>query len=244
MHDRPMIIDSPFLRHRARHGFVTRHGGVSVGPFASMNLVRKWGDEPAAVDENLRRLRAAGGFDLLFVAKQVHGDRCVTVEADTTPEAIADTEADALLTRVKGVALAVSTADCVPILFAGAGVVAAAHAGWRGTVKGIGPKTIAAMGVAAVDSWVALGPSICVRCFEVGEEVAAEFSASVVRRDLGPKPHVDLQRANVDALVAAGVPPDHIDGAPPCTMCEPERFYSFRRDHGKTGGHLSFIVCG
>lgn len=216
-----------------------------------MNLVKKWGDDPAAVNENLRRLRAAAGVDRLFVAKQVHGIAVAHVEASTTPEEITNTEADALVTRVPGVALAISTADCVPILAtnADASVVGAAHAGWRGTVKGVGAQLIAALDTRPDSLWIALGPSICVKCFEVGEEVAAEFSAAefsaaVVRRDLGAKPHVDLQRANVDALVAAGVPPDHIDGAPACTMCEPERFFSFRRDHGKTGGHLSFVVCG
>jgi copper oxidase (laccase) domain-containing protein len=93
----------------------------------------------------------------------------------------------------------------------------------------------------------ALGPSICAHCFEVGEEVADEFvrvSASSVLRASGARPHVDLRAANLALLAAAGVAPEYVDAAPPCTMCEPERFFSFRRDGAGIGQHLSFIVAG
>ena len=90
-----------------------------------------------------------------------------------------------------------------------------------------------------------MGPSICARCFEVGEEVAAAFEAlapsSVIRAE-GDKPHVDLWEANRRVLVAAGVRDEAIDAGPPCTMCEPERFFSFRRDGGGIGQQLSFVA--
>ncbi|MCC6810076.1 MAG: peptidoglycan editing factor PgeF [Deltaproteobacteria bacterium] len=219
-----------------------------------MNLVGKWGDDPAAVAENRRLFAAAGGFSLerLFVAKQVHGVAVIEVGAAQTPAEVASVEADALVTNVAGAVLAISTADCVPLLFANATgtIVGAAHAGWRGTVQGVVAKTVAALddlGAAPRELHVALGPSICVGCFEVGEEVAREFAeagAGVVRRDLGAKPHVDLQLAHRLALDQVGVSADRVDGAPPCTMCEPDRFYSFRRDKGTTGGHLSFVRVG
>ena len=137
-----------------------------------------------------------------------------------------------------GAVVGVYTADCVPILLADdEGRVAAAHAGWRGTVAGVANAAVEALvsiGARRERLRAALGPSICAHCFEVGEEVAAAFDAlapsSVVRDGGGKKPHVDLWEANRLVLAAAGVPESAIDAAPPCTMCEPERFFSFRRD--------------
>ncbi len=237
-----MILRSKLLPPGLRHGFATRTGGVSEGPFSSLNLVAKWGDDPARVAENQRRLGAAAGFDpaRLFVARQVHGAQVHEVTAEERPNEVATIEADALVTRVAGHTLAVSTADCTPILLHSEGVIAAAHAGWRGTVAGIAAQTVAAMGVPPAQVRAVVGPCICVRCFEVGDEVAAQFDAAHVRRDLGPKPHVDLQAANAAALRAAAVGAVEVIEA--CSVHEPERFFSYRRDAGKTGGHLSFIA--
>ena len=91
----------------------------------------------------------------------------------------------------------------------------------------------------------AIGPSICVRCFEVGEEVAAEFdklAPDTVVREAGRKPHVDLHLANRLLLLSAGLREDRVDAQPPCTMHEPERFFSFRRDGGQIGQQLSYVV--
>jgi purine-nucleoside/S-methyl-5'-thioadenosine phosphorylase / adenosine deaminase len=235
-----------------RHGFSTRRGGVSTGRYATLNVGGKWGDDPAAVAHNRRRLAAAGGFDWtrLYTAKQVHGARVALVVAGTLPERVADTEADVVVTAVPGCGVGVYTADCVPILLAdGEGHVAAAHAGWRGTVKGVAAAAVEALvsiGARREKLRAALGPSICAHCFEVGEEVAAEFDAlmpsSVIRRP-DSKPHVDLWEANRRMLIAAGVPATAIDAAPPCTRCEPERFFSFRRDGSGIGQHLSFVVA-
>jgi YfiH family protein len=240
MLNEPVLLVSPALQEFSRHGFVTRHGGVSLGPFASLNLRHGAGDDDTAVTENLRRFQKAAGITSLFIVKQVHGTHVVVVDKQT-PSEVAKMEADALVTCLPGATLAIGTADCVPVLLAAEGVVGAAHAGWRGTVHGVVARTFEAMQTSAASVRAALGPSICVRCFEVGEDVAREFDPAFVRRDLGDKAHVDLQAANVAALVACGIPLSHIDGRPPCTMCEPGRFYSHRRDKGLTGRHLSFI---
>jgi polyphenol oxidase len=246
-----LLLTSPALP-TTRHGFSTRRGGVSNGRYATLNLGSKWGDDPAAVAHNRRRLAAAGGFALerLHTARQVHGARVALVGESTTPERVGETEADALVSQVPGVVLGIYTADCVPVLLSdGEGRVAAVHAGWRGTVAGVAAAAVEALvsiGARRERLRAALGPSICVRCFEVGDEVADAFAPLVppsVLRD-AKKPHVDLWEANRALLVAAGVAADHIDAAPPCTMCEPERFFSFRRDGAGIGQQLSFVVAG
>jgi YfiH family protein len=246
-----VLLTSPALS-ATRHGFSTRQGGVSVGRYATLNLGAKWGDDPAAIAQNRQRLAAAGGFALerLYTARQVHGARVALVGESTAPERVAETEADALVSQVPGAVLGIYTADCVPVLISdGEGRVAAAHAGWRGTVAGVAAAAVEALvslGARREHLRAALGPSICVRCFEVGEEVADAFAPlapSSVRRD-GSKPHVDLWVANRALLVAAGVAADRIDAQPPCTMCAPERFFSFRRDGAQIGQQLSFVVAG
>ncbi|HEX2571625.1 MAG TPA: peptidoglycan editing factor PgeF [Polyangia bacterium] len=244
------LLRSPLLPG-TRHGFSTRLGGVSTGRYAALNLSTGWGDDASAVAENRRRLAAAGGFDLerLYLARQVHGAACILVD-DRTPAELREVEADALVATTPGAAVGVLTADCVPILFSdGEGRVAAAHAGWRGTVAGVAAAALArlvASGARRERIRAALGPSIGPCCFEVGEEVAVEFEplapASILR---GPgKPHVDLRRANRDLLVAAGLAPEQIHAAAPCTHCERERFYSYRRDGRGIGQMLSFVVAG
>lgn len=252
---RALLCTSAVLRG-VRHGFSTRHGGVSLPPYASLNLGQKWGDAPAAVAENLGRLAAAGGFDpkRLFTVSQVHGAEVVTVVQSDAVAAVGGREADALVTAVPGVALGVHTADCVPILLADdAGRIGVAHAGWRGTVLGIAERTVealVALGAEPARLRAALGPSICQRCFEVGDEVAAEFARvapSSVSRVGGAKAHVDLWDANRAQLVASGLAPDHLDACPPCTMCHEEDYFSYRRDHRPplfTGQQLSFVCVG
>ena len=231
------------------HGFPVRTGGVSTGRYASLNLSAKWGDDAHHVAENRRRLAEAGGFSLprLYTTRQVHGAEVIVVRGDE-PAAIATREADALVTDQAGVTLGISTADCVPILITdGHGRVAAIHAGWRGTVADVAARAtlaLVALGAKREDLRAALGPSICVRCFEVGDEVAVHFASLGAVDASFAKPHVDLRRANRVVLERAGVRKDAIDDAPPCTMCEPERFFSFRRDGAGIGQHLSFITGG
>ncbi|HVV83739.1 MAG TPA: peptidoglycan editing factor PgeF [Kofleriaceae bacterium] len=242
----PLIPDGPggFV-----HGFPERTGGVSEGPRASLNLGYRWGDDQAKVAENRRRVAAAAGYDpeQLQVTKHVHGTRVWRV-GEPWPE---PPEFDGLVCDRPGPVLGAFAADCVPILFADpvARVCGAAHAGWRGTVAGVAERVVERMveaGARAADVRVALGPSIGPCCFEVGPEVVDAFRARmgdapglVVR---GPrKDHIDLRVALAWSLAQAGVARAHVDAAPPCTRCNPERFFSYRRDGVEGGVHMGFI---
>ena len=250
------LLRSAVIPASFRHGFTTRAGGVSGGAFASLNLGGRWGDADAAVAENRRRVqRAAGGA--IAIATQVHGVTVVRVGAGDDRSAIARVPADGLCTDVVDAPVGVYVADCIPVLMADVrtGAVAAVHAGWRGTVAGVVPAAVAGMAAAVGtrpgDLRVALGPAIGACCFEVGEEVVdavgtvvsdAVANGVVVRGK--SKPHVDLKRLNVLLLERAGVPPAHVDAGPECTSCDRARFFSYRRDGGRTGQMMGFIAAG
>ncbi|MFO7566942.1 MAG: peptidoglycan editing factor PgeF [Enhygromyxa sp.] len=229
------------------HGFTTRHGGVSQGRFATLNLGERWGDDPEAVAENYRRVAAAGGFapEALLRVRQVHGDAVLA-----GCEARADSEADALWLHrdhpgPKGV-IGVLTADCVPILLCDrrATVAAAVHSGWRGTVANIAARTVEALtsaGAAPEDLLAAIGPCIELDAFEVGEEVAEQFDARFIARAGFEKPHVDLLACVRAQLEAAGVPANQIERVGGCTHANPDLYFSYRRDGAGIGQQLSFI---
>ena len=230
------------------HGFTDRLGGVSTGKHESLNLGVRWGDEPAAVAENLRRVAAAAGFEPgeLRTIRQVHGK--AVWRAATMP---AGAEGDALWARAGDGPLVVGvlTADCVPVLLADRSgtAVAAIHSGWRGTVQDIVGATVAALaadGVDPADLVAAIGPCIEAAGFEVGEEVAREFAPAFVRRDLGARPHVDLVAAVRAQLVAAGVPEKAIDRVGGCTWADPGKYFSYRRDGAGIGQMLAFVGFG
>lgn len=239
------------------HGFTTRAGGVSAAPFDSLNLGGKWGDDPAHVTENRRRLaEAVGGHP--FVARQVHGTAVRRVRPGEDPAQVARHEADGLCSDVPGLVLGVFVADCVPVLLADArtGACAAVHAGWRGTVAGILPHAVHVLsvefGTHPQDLRVVLGPAIGPCCFEVGLEVVEAFAAAIpegrdrgiVRpspRGLADKAHVDLHAANRLLLAQAGVEPESVDGIAGCTRCDRARFFSFRRDGASTGQQMGLI---
>jgi len=231
------------------HGFPERTGGVSLGPRASLNLGVRWGDDHEHVATNRRRLAEHAGYDpaALQIMRHVHGTDVWTVGEPVSDDATFD----GLVCDRVGPVLAAFAADCIPILFAepDARICGAAHAGWRGTVAGVARNVIARMaslGARPERIRVALGPSIGPCCFEVGPEVVAAFTDAL--GDLpgmvvaGPrKDHIDLRVATRAVVERAGVAPDHVDDRPPCTQCEAERFFSYRRD-GKEGGmHMAFI---
>ena len=232
------------------HGFPERTGGVSAGPRASLNLGFRWGDEREHVEENRRRLAAFAGYDpaALEATRHVHGTAVWRVGEPRSESA----EYDGMVCDRPGPVLAAFAADCIPLLFAEpeARVIGAAHAGWRGTVGGIARNVVARMvelGARADRVRVALGPSIGPCCFEVGPEVVEQFRAAF--GDLpgmvvaGPKKdHIDLRVATRAVLERAGVQPEHIDASPPCTRCEAERFFSYRRDGTGGGVHMAFIA--
>ncbi len=240
------------------HGFTTRAGGISRPPFDTLNLGGKWGDDAAAVAENRRRVeRAAAGP--IFVARQTHGAAVARVRDGDDRRATALVEADGLCSDASGMALAVFVADCVPALLCDvrSGAFAAVHAGWRGTLAGVLPAAVRALGdefgARPSELRVALGPAIGPCCFEVGPEVVAAFGALfrdpadrqlVVRpspRGVAGKSHLDLKAANRILLERAGVAPEAIDASADCTRCDRARFFSFRRDGASTGQLMGFV---
>jgi polyphenol oxidase len=244
-------------RHGFRHGFSLRTGGVSEAPFASLNLARGVGDDPAHVAENHARLARDIGYDgaRLYELSQVHGAHVERVSAALAPEALRARQGDALVCALPGAAIGVRVADCAAILVAHpqSGAVAAVHAGWRGVVEGAIGAALSALCHDAEarpeQLLAAVFPHIGVDAFELGEDVAQQIAASatedalVIQRGPG-KPHADLGRAIVVQLARAGLAAENIERLPGCTFREPERFFSYRRDGAASGRHLAVIVSG
>jgi YfiH family protein len=229
-----------------QHGFTTRDGGSSRGPFRSLNVSTSVGDDPERVKENWERLRKATGLVFARV-RQVHGCRVVEAEAGTAP----GEEADAVISAIPGVAASVAVADCVPILIADprSGAAAAVHAGWRGTLDRIAAQGVRALmvrhGARPSDLVAVIGPSIGPCCFEVSRELAVRFrdqlgAATGNPRNLGSR--ADLWLANEQTLKGAGLTRRRIEVLGRCTSCEDDVFFSHRRDAGRTGRHLAFIA--
>jgi YfiH family protein len=227
------------------HGFTTREGGHSRGPFRSLNLSATVGDDAARVEENWERLREATGLAFARV-RQVHGCRVVEAGAGTPPVE----EADAVTSSTPGVAACVSVADCVPVLLADprSGAVAAVHAGWRGTLAGAAAEGVRALvarhGSRPADLLAVIGPSIGPCCFEVSRELAERFRDELGPVTGNPRDHgsrADLWRANELVLRSAGLERRRIEVVARCTSCEEGVFFSHRRDQGRTGRHVAFI---
>ena len=241
----------------ASHCFTTRFGGVSRGALSSMNLAIKLDETDENVRQNFEILGSVLGFGIgdLVLTRQTHSDivRAVT-RSDCSGCFHRDyPECDALVTNSPGVALTVFTADCTPLLFHDpvTGAVGAAHAGWRGTVSAIGPKTVAAMvenfGCRAEDIRAAIGPNIGFCHFETDSDVPdalLEAFGEEVKpfiRQSGSKYFADLKEINAMLLRRAGV--RHIDISKDCTMCQPDRFWSHRVTGGNRGSQGALIVC-
>ena len=264
---RPLQIDEWLRFPWLIHGFSTRDGGVSsvYGPpdhrLAELNLGFTADDVREAVIENRRRLvealRPAQPLPLKTV-KQVHGSRVIAVREPGPLHTPGDPiEADGLTTSVAEVLLAILTADCVPILIADTSkrVVAAFHAGWRGTVARIVEQGIAAMQTDynshPEDLIAAIGPSIGPCCYTVGEQLQQEFSATFsyapeLFQERGGQPHFDLWQANRQQLLSAGVAHRRIAAVGLCTACSRNPngrrlFFSHRAEKGFTGRMMGVI---
>jgi len=229
-----------------RVAFSTRGGGVSDGPFSSLNLGLLTGDEPERVFENRRRLCAAAGVDpeRATMAWQQHGARVVRAAPTGISTAGAAFErCDGLWSDEPGLAMGLVTADCLPVAVcraAGEPALGVLHVGWRGLLAGIlaaGVRTLGGAGSLAA----AVGPGIGPCCYEVGEKVAAPFRAAF-GADIAPGGRLDLPLAAERALVAAGC--DRVERLHSCTACDAERFFSHRRDEGRTGrqGIIGYVV--
>jgi hypothetical protein len=234
MHTMLEIITSDALA--CRHGFFTRKGGASSGIFAGLNCGIGSTDQTDVVTINRTRVAEAMGVGLeaLVTMHQVHSAKAVPV---TGPLHIRP-EADALVTATPGALLAVLTADCQPVLFCDpkAGVVGAAHAGWRGTVDGVLEATLDAMeALGAQRSQIAavIGPTISQAAYEVGPEFLDRFrteddeSPRFFANGQGDRLHFDLPGYGLHRLRSAGV--GHAEWTGHCTYRDPSRFYSFRR---------------
>jgi polyphenol oxidase len=220
------------------HGFFTRDGGVSRGIYASLNCGAGSGDDSDCVAENRARVAAAlrVARDALAINHQVHGTDIVTVDAAWRPGD--RPRADGMVTKRRGVALGILTADCVPVLFvdADAGIVGAAHAGWRGALGGVLDATVRAMTALGADPSrirAGFGPSIAQESYEVGAEFPAPFLAQDAGNDRffvtqpGGKFRFDLPnyvRARLQGLGLAAVA-----GTGGDTAADPARFFSYRR---------------
>ena len=222
-------------------GFTTRHGGTSKAPFDSMNLGLSTDDDPEAVQANRARLAEWAGIDVsrMAIAGQIHSDNIRVVDSPGLYPGY-----DALVTASRNLMLCITAADCAVILLADtdAGVIAACHAGWRGTAAGIVPKSAGIMReLGASDIRAYIGPCISAAEFEVGEEVAAKFAdRHVLRSERWPRPHVDLKAVLIDQLSSAGI--DQVEVSDRCTYSETSNFFSHRAEDGLTGRMMGFIL--
>ncbi|MFP4327425.1 MAG: peptidoglycan editing factor PgeF [Paracoccaceae bacterium] len=219
-----------------RHGFFTRRGGASSGVFAGLNCGPGSSDQSEMVRINRGRAADALGLgaEALVSVHQVHSAEVVTLDGPLADRP----RADALVTDRPGLALAVLTADCQPVLFAdhAAGVIGAAHAGWRGALDGVLEATLDAMealGARRADTVAVIGPTISQRAYEVGPEFLEDFLADDPRNARffaggdGDRAHFDLPAFGLARLRAAGV--GQAEWTRHCTYSDPARFYSFRR---------------
>ncbi len=239
-----------------RHAFFTREGGVSRGLYSSLNGGVGSYDSPDHVAENRARMAAALAVkpDRLLTAYQIHSPNVVVADA---PWSMTERpRADAIVTRKPGLAIGVSTADCGPILFADtqAGIVGAAHAGWRGALAGVAEATIEAMerlGAVRDQIRAALGPMIRQESYEVGPDFMAQFAAEDTGSGRFFAPAARSGHAQFDLggyialrLIRAGV--RQIEDVGLCTYADPTRFFSFRRSTHRAeadyGRHINAIA--
>ena len=244
-----------------RHLFTTRAGGVSKGIYSTMNLSYTRGDEKEAVDENFRRIAGVLGCEVsdMVCSDQTHtvnlrvvtrqdGGKGILIPRDYK-------EIDGLMTQEPGLVLATFYADCVPLYFVDTKrrAVALAHSGWRGTVARMGRCVVDKMrevyDTNPQDLVAAVGPSICQACYEVSEDVAAEFicefsnhSEEILQDKGNGKYQLDLWRANEIILLEAGIKPEHLSVTDVCTCCNDKVLFSHRASQGKRG-NLGAFLC-
>jgi len=244
------------------HFVSTRHGGISTGNYSSMNLGEYCGDSPEAVRYNRALLSDIFAIPSghLFAPFQVHGDIIRILDNDFI--ALSEKEqakslygVDALITDIPEICIAITTADCVPLLLYSPEkeVIAAVHAGWRGTVQKITMKTVEKLvhefGCDPKQICVGIGPSISQESFEVGEDVVDAFRligadlAKILKRNIETgKAHIDLWEENRLQLLSMGISSDRIEIAGLCTFVHSDDFFSARRLGIESGRMLSGIM--
>jgi YfiH family protein len=237
------LVCEPLEQAGFRNAFSTREGGVSALPANSLNLAKLKGDSGENIEENRRRfLEAIGASQIpLCTARQTHSvDRYFLTSMEQAEDS--RPECDALTSRLRGVLLAIQTADCLPVLIGdpSTGAMAAIHAGWRGTAGRITERTVADLlqqGMNPRTAIAALGPAACAECYEVGDDVIQRY-----KKEFGYWPnllgnftddgkgHLDVLEANRQQLAFCGFSEDRIHMAEYCTMHQNELFFSYRRE--------------
>ena len=251
-----------------RHMFTTRHGGVSTGHLATLNLIGGHGDRPENIKENFTRVTALLGVgpDDCCVTKQVHGNVVRTVTKADRHVCLSDIpyEADGIVTAEPGLPLFCFTADCVPVLLCDPvhQVVGAIHCGWRSStadILGNAVEAMCALGAEPGDIRAAIGPAIGACCFETHQDVPEAIKSWLGPDEASPyisnstlniehltlaerKYLVDLRGANACRLRQLGLSPDHIDISEECTFCSHDKYWSHRYTGGMRGGQAACIV--
>ncbi|MFY9555117.1 MAG: peptidoglycan editing factor PgeF [Blastocatellia bacterium] len=237
------LVCEPLERAGFNNAFSTRLGGVSPLPEDSLNLAYFKGDAKETVEENRRRFLKAIGAEQarIITARQTHSTERTVIESAQQASG-PQPDCDAMITKLSGVLLAIQTADCLPVLIGDprTGVVAAIHAGWRGTAGRITERTIADLmlhGVSPRDCIAALGPVACAECYEVGEDVIDRYKKDfgywrklLLNSDREGKAYLDIRAANVQQLSFCGFSEDRIHVTDYCTMHHNELFFSYRRE--------------
>lgn len=254
----PMLKDTGIVRH----GFSTRLGGVSEGYYASMNLSFDRGDKKEAVAENFRRIGEALGVrcEDMVLSRQTHTTNVrIVTNADRGKGITRErdyTDVDGLVTNVPGICLVTSYADCVPLFFVDPvkKVIGLSHSGWRGTVGKIGRKTVELMherfGSDPADILAAVGPSVCMDCYEVSSDVIEKFKEAfpencweqLFYEKPDGKYQLDLWKANELIFQESGILPEHIAVTNVCTHCNSDILYSHRAAGDKRGNLCAFLA--
>ena len=254
----PLLADTKIVHH----GFSTRLGGVSQGCYASMNLSFTRGDDEAAVRENYHRIAKSIGVkcENMVLSQQTHTTNVrVVTEKDKGKGVVTPldyTDVDGMVTNIPEICLVTFYADCVPLYFVDPvqKAIGLSHSGWRGTVGKIGKETIRKMeeqyGSDPKDILAAVGPSICMDCYEVSEDVILEFKKNFEERywkDLfyckeNGKYQLDLWKANEIIFKESGILPEHIAVTNVCTHCNSEILYSHRTSGDRRGNLAAFLA--
>lgn len=258
------FLEYPLLKETGIvcHGFSTRLGGVSTGYYESLNLSFDRGDDPEHVRENFRRIGDAIGVSCedMVMAKQTHTTnvRLVT-EEDRGKGVVRErdyTDVDGLITNIPGICLVTSYADCVPLYFVDPvhHAIGLSHSGWRGTVGKIGKHTVEMMkeafGSRPEDLLAAVGPSVCMDCYEVSEDVIDQFKEvfdeslwkELFYRKESGKYQLSLWKANEFIFKESGILPEHMAITNVCTHCNSKILYSHRTMGNERGNLCAFLA--
>ncbi len=258
------ILKFPLLEKLSgvEHLFTTKEGGVSEGDFATMNVSFTRGDKEEAVLENYRRIASIFDVNLsdVVVSHQTHTTNVMRVTREDGGKGVVFErdyqDIDGLITNEKNLVLCTMYADCVPLYFVDTKnqAIGLSHSGWKGTAGQMGKRTLERMaeefGTKPEDVYAAIGPSICMDCYEVSADVIEAFCKVFTKEEMNiisyekenGKYQLDLWKANEIILLNAGVLPDHIEVTRLCTHCNSDRMFSHRRT-GDRRGNLGAFLC-